>query len=62
MSIIVITINGVEKYPSLYAQVMKQLEDKLSDVILEKGFDDFTIENSYTGNSIRKMPKTEGGA
>jgi len=55
---IVITLKGdAEKYAALHSRNIEELEDALASVVLEKGFDDFSIESSYTDNSIRRMPE-----
>lgn len=59
MSKIVIDIKGVDGYPSIYGAVMEQLEDNIADAVMEQGFDNFTVENTYTGNSITKIPAKE---
>ena len=59
MSKIVIDIKGVGGYPSIYGAVMEKLEDNIADAVMEQGFDNFTVENTYTGNSITKIPKKE---
>jgi len=38
---------------------LEELEDDLRDLLIKKGFKDFSIEDSYTGNSVREMPKIE---
>ena len=60
---IVITLNDKEldKYPSLHSPMIRELEDDIAK-LLNKRFNDFTIENSYTGNIIRDIPKTEASA
>jgi len=34
-------------------EILEQLEDKLRDLLISEGFDDFTILDSYTGNRTR---------
>lgn len=54
---IVITLH--DKEARRYGEQLEELEDALVTALCEKGFDDYTIEDSYTGNSIRKMPEIE---
>ena len=56
---ITITLHELEviKYPNIHTQFLEELEDRLCDVLKENGFENFSIEDSYTGNSMRRMPK-----
>ncbi len=49
----------LDKYPSLHSSMIEELEDDLAK-LLNKTFVDFIIVNSYTGNTIRDVPKKEG--
>ena len=54
---IVITLNDkdLDLYPSLHSPMIEELEDDIAK-LLNKTFTDFTIESSYTGNTIRDKP------
>ena len=49
----------LDKYPSLHSPMLEEFEDDLAK-LLNKTFEEFTIVNSYTGNTIRDVPKKEG--
>jgi len=59
MSIIITLKGDAENYAALNRQNIEELEDALAIVVSRKGFDDFDIESSYTGNSIRRVPEIE---
>ena len=46
---ITITLHRFETPQSM--ETLENLEDKLRDFLISECFDDFTIENSYTGNT-----------
>ena len=54
---ITITLNDkdLDKYPSLHSRMIDELEDELANVVFKAGFIDFTLDSSYTGNSIRDI-------
>ena len=42
-------------------EVLEDLEDSIRDLLLSKGFGEFTIEDSYTGNTVNPVA-SHGGA
>ena len=56
---ITITLHRFENPQSM--ETLEELEDKLRMFLINECFDDFTIENSYTGNELSSYIEEEEG-